>query len=140
MGRRKKDDSLIPRVKMPQTDTEYANISKIAHYITTTSGLVDAGKPFTLVTMPSKNATVTIALNADQGIKLSKNITQYDFDIMDAVYSLYINGCTVFSPEMVARMISGKLEGRVSAQKIGSVTRSLNKLRHVDITIDLPDE
>lgn len=140
MGRRKNADSLIPRVSMPKTDTEYTNISKIAHYITTTSGLVDAGKLFTLVTMPSKNATVTIALNADKGIKLSKNITQYDFDIMDAVYSLYINGCSVFSPEMVARMISGKLDGRVSAQKIGSVTRSINKLRHVDITIDLTDE
>lgn len=140
MSERKKDDLIIPHVSMPKVETEYTNISKIAHYITTTSGLVDAEKPFTLVTMPSKNATVTIALKADKGIKLSKNITQYDFDIMDAVYSLFINGCSVFSPEMVARMISGKLNGRVSAQKIGSVTRSINKLRHVDITIDLTDE
>ena len=127
MGRRKNVDSLIPRVSMPKTDTEYTNISKLAHYITTTNGLVDAGKPFTLVTMPSKNATVTIALNADKGIKLSKNITQYDFDIMDAVYSLYINGCSIFSPEMVGRVVSGKLDGRVSAQERGSVIGSMSK-------------
>lgn len=131
----------IPRVSIPKGDkSEYANISKLAHYITTTSGVVNAKEPFTMITMPSKNATVTVALKADPGIKLSKNITQYDFDIMDAVYSLYINGCNVFSPEMVARMISGNLDGRVSAQKIGSVSRSLNKLRHIDITIDLTDE
>lgn len=133
----------IPRTSMPKGDNakwEYTNISKIAHYISTNSGLVDATEPFELMVMPSKNATVSIALKADEGISLSKNITQYDATIMDAVYSLYINGCPYFSPEMVARMISGDLKKRVSAQKIGSVTKSINKLRHIDITIDLTDE
>jgi len=133
----------IPRVSMPKgkgSEMEYANISKIAQYISTTSGIVDAEKPFELITMPSKNASVTVALRADEGISLSKNITQFDAAVMDAVYSLFINGCYVFSPEMVARMISGDLKKRVSAQKIGAVTKSINKLRHIDITIDVTDE
>lgn len=139
----KNNGSIIPRVSMPKGENaawEYTNISKIAQYISTTNGLVDSGEPFELVTMPSKNASVSIALKADEGISLSKNITQYDATIMDAVYSLYINGCSYFSPEMIARMVSGDLKKRVSAQKIGSVTKSINKLRHIDITIDLTDE
>jgi hypothetical protein len=134
---------ILPRVSMPKGDKaehEYANISKLVLYISTTSGLVDKDEPFKLVTMPSKNASVTVALKSDADIRLSQNITQYDAAVMDSVYSLYENGCQFFSPEMVARMISGNLKGRVSAQKIGSVTRSINKLRHIDITIDMTDE
>ena len=139
----KKNDDMLPRVSMPKGENakwEYTNISRIAQYISTNSGLVDAEEPFQLVTMPSKNASVSIALKADEGISLSKNITQYDATVMDAVYSLYINGCSCFSPEMIARMVSGDLKKRVSAQKIGAVTKSIKKLRHIDITIDLTDE
>lgn len=138
-----KTKPILPRVSMPKGDKaehEYANISKLAQYISTTSGLVDKDEPFKLITMPSKNASVTVALKSDSDIRLSQNITQYDAAVMDSVYSLYVNGCQFFSPEMVARMISGNLKGRVSAQKIGSVTRSINKLRHIDITIDMTDE
>lgn len=134
------NDKIIPRVTLPKGEFEYSNISKVAKYITTKSGIVDAKEPLKLITMPAKNASVTIALKSDTDIQLSKNITQYDATVMDAVYSLYLNGCGRFSPEMVARMITGNLKGRISPQKIGSVTRSLNKLRHIDITIDLTDE
>lgn len=136
----KKENTVIPRISMPKGEYEYSNISKVAKYITTKSGIVDAKEPLKLITMPAKNASVTIALKSDSDIQLSKNITQYDATVMDAVYSLYMNGCGRFSPEMVARMITGNLKGRISPQKIGAVTRSLNKLRHIDITIDLTDE
>ncbi len=136
---RKKNEA-IPRVSMPDVDYEYTNISSLAQYITTRPGLVDSKEPCKLITMPSKNASVTVALRSDDGVALSRSITQYDATVMDAVYSLFINGCVRFTPEMVARMISGRLEGCISPQKIGAVSKSLNKLRHVDITIDLTDE
>ena len=97
-----------PKAKLPKIDEEKLNLSKVAKYISTTGGLVNAENPTELVTIPSKNVMVTVNLWKDKDVALSSsNITLYDLAVMDSVYTLYKNGCTSFTPEMVARVMSG---------------------------------
>ena len=133
-------NAIVPMVSVLRAKEGYVNISPVARYIATTSGLVDADQPTVLVTLPAKEASVMVSLHMDPGIKLSKTITSFDAATMDAVYSLYIHGCQYFTAETVARMLSGSLDGTISAQKIGAVTKSIHKLRHIDIMLDLTDE
>lgn len=127
--------------KLPKTEKENFNISKVAKYISTTGGLVDAENPATLRTMPSKNVVVTIDLQKDKDVILSsKNITLFDLAVMDSVYTLFKNSCTSFTPEMVARVMSGNVKGDIKPQKAGAVTRSLRKLALIRVTLDCTEE
>lgn len=136
---KKKD--IIPKAKLPKTDTEYFNLSPIIHHISTTGGIVDASSPTELVTMPSKNAVVTVDLKQDSEVALSnKNISYFDRAVMDSVYTLYANDCICFTPEMIVRVMSGNPSLNVRPQKVGAVTKSLNKLATIRITIDCTEE
>ena len=80
--------------KLPKIEQERFNVSNVAKYISTTAGLVNADNPTELVTIPSKNVIVTVNLWKDKDVALSSNnITLYDLAVMDAVYTLYCNGC-----------------------------------------------
>lgn len=127
--------------KLPKIEQERFNVSNVAKYISTTAGLVNADNPTELVTIPSKNVIVTVNLWKDKDVALSSNnITLYDLAVMDAVYTLYCNGCAAFTPEMVARVMSGDLKAYIKSQKAGSITRSLRKLAFIRITLDCTEE
>lgn len=67
---------------------------------------------------------MTVNLFADENLALSNpNITQYDMAVMDAVYTLLVNGAVAFTPEMVVRIMSGNFEQDVKPQKSGAVTK-----------------
>ena len=133
---------LLPSVvKMARPEKEYMNISKVAHYISANTGLVDNETSLRLKTIPKKNVFVDVDLHKDEHLQLSSpNVTQYDMAVLDAVYTLFVNKQSMFSPEMLLRIMSGNFEQDASPQKIGSITRSINKLRHIDIRIDYTDE
>lgn len=133
---------LLPSVvKMARPEKEYINISKVAHYISANTGLVDNETSLRLKTIPKKNVFVDVDLHKDEHLQLSSpNVTQYDMAVLDAVYTLFVNKQSMFSPEMLLRIMSGNFEQDASPQKIGSITRSINKLRHIDIRIDYTDE
>lgn len=127
--------------RLPKAEKENFNISKVAKYICTTGGLVDATNPTELRTMPSKNIMVTIDLQKDKDVVLSSNnLTLFDLAVMDSVYTLFKNGCASFTPEMVARIMSGNMKGDVKPQKAGAVTKSLRKLALIRITLDCTQE
>lgn len=127
--------------KLPKIEQERFNVSNVAKYISTTAGLVNADNPTELVTIPSKNVIVTVNLWKDKDVALSSNnITLYDLAVMDAVYTLYCNGCAAFTPEMVARVMSGDLKAYIKPQKAGAITRSLRKLAFIRITLDCTEE
>lgn len=127
--------------KLPKTKNENFNISPVAKYITTTGGLVSAENPTELQVMPSKGIVVIVDLQEDEGVALSsKNVTMYDLAVMDSVYTLFKNGCTAFTAEMVSRIMSGNVKGDVKPQKAGAVTRSLKKMMFIRITLDCTDE
>ena len=61
---------------------------------------------------------MTVNLFADENLALSNpNITQYDMAVMDAVYTLLVNGAVAFTPEMVVRIMSGNFEQDVNHRK-----------------------
>lgn len=124
---------------MPKPKKEYLNNSKVANYISTQNDLFSY--TVQLTTMPKKNVFVTVDLTADENLALSNpNVTQYDMAVMDAVYTMLVNGAVAFTPEMVARIMSGNFDQDVKPQKAGAVTRSLHKLSLIRITIDCTTE
>lgn len=126
-------------VKMPKPKKEYLNNSKVANYISTENNLFS--NTLQLTTLPRKNIFVTVNLFADENLALSNpNITQYDMAVMDAVYTLLVNGAVAFTPEMVVRIMSGNFEQDVKPQKSGAVTKSLHKLSLIRISIDCTNE
>lgn len=135
-------EKLLPDiVKMPRPEKEYMNISKVAHYISGNTGLLDNETSLRLKTIPKKNIFVAVDLHKDEHLQLSSpNVTQYDMAVLDAVYTLFVNRQSIFSPEMLLRIMSGNFDQNASPQKVGSITRSINKLRHIDIRIDYTDE
>lgn len=126
-------------VQMPKPKKEYLNNSKVANYISTQNDLFSS--TMQLTTMPKKNIFVTVDLTADENLALSNpNITQYDMAVMDAVYTMLVNGAVAFTPEMVVRIMSGNFDQDVKPQKSGAVTRSLHKLSLIRISIDCTNE
>jgi hypothetical protein len=124
---------------MPKPKKEYLNNSKVANYISTQNDLFS--NTMHLSTMPRKNIFVTVDLAADENLALSnQNITQYDIAVMDAVYTMLVNGAAAFTPEMVVRIMSGNFDQYVKPQKAGAVTRSLHKLSLIRISIDCTNE
>lgn len=127
--------------RLPKAEKENFNISQVAKYISTTGGLIDAENPTELRTIPSKNVIVTIDLQKDKDVVLSSNnITLYDLAVMDSVYTLFKNGCTSFTPEMIVRIMAGNLKADVKPQKAGAVTKSLRKLALIRVTLDCTEE
>lgn len=127
------------QMPMPRPKTEYLNNCKVANYISTQSD--SFSKTLQLTTIPKENIFVTVDLTADENLALSNpNITQYDMAIMDAVYTLLVNGATTFTPEMVVRIMSGNFDQDVTRQKYEAVTTSLRKLSMIRITIDCTNE
>lgn len=127
--------------KIPSLQDEKFNITKVAKYISTTSGLVNKEDKTCLVTMPSKNVMVTLDLMEKDDVSLSsKNVTMYDLAVMDSVYTLYKSGCSEFTPEMIAKVMSGDLHAYIKPQKAGSVRKSLDKLASIRISLDITDE
>lgn len=125
---------------MPRPQKEYFNNSKVANYISTNTGIVDVAS-LQLTTIPKKNIFVAVDLTSDENFKLSNpNVTQYDLAVMDAAYTILKNGRDSFTPEMIVRIMAGNMDLDVTPQKKAAVTRSLNKLRHIDITIDCTEE
>ncbi len=130
---------IIETVQMPKPKKEYLNNTKVANYISTQQDLFSS--TMQLTTMPKKNIFVTVDLTADANLALSNpNITQYDMAVMDAVYTMLVNGAAAFTPEMVVRIMSGNFTQDVKPQKSGAVTRSLHKLSLIRISIDCTAE
>lgn len=130
---------MIRTVKLPRVKKEYMNNSKVANYISSNNELLE--KTIQLTTIPKKNVFVTVDLTADKKLFLTNSdITQYDMAVMDSVYTLYVNGVTSFSPEMVVRIMSGNFEQDVKVHKLEEVNKSLKKLSLIRITIDCTEE
>ncbi len=118
----------------------FYNISKVATYIASNTGIVDK-QSLQLTTIPKDNVYITVDLTSDEHFKLSSpNVTLYDFAVMNAAYTVLQNRRECFTPEMIVRTMACDPYMDVTPQKKSAVTRSLNKLRHIDISIDCTEE
>ena len=131
---------LVNELVMPKADSQYMNISLLANYICNPNNLTDEMKMVSLKTLPKKGISTIVNIDHIRDkVELSYEITPYDLAVMDAVYTLYINDIIIFTPEMVARYMSGNLQQDVTKKK-ETVISSLEKLSVIRIYIDCTEE
>lgn len=131
----------LQTVQMPRIQHEYLNVSKVASYITAGVDLNSGHRVTTLPTRGNqKTIKVLVSFAEDEHITTSQQLTLYDLAVLDSVYTLYVNQCTAFSPEMVVRAMSGNLSQDVTSTKRDRVVESLDRLSRIQIMIDCTDE
>lgn len=108
-----------------------------------TKGLVNAGRR---QLDPSKGHKGKYFVYADISIDPNKyavngSFTRYDRRVLNGYCSLVAAGNTAFTAEMVFRAMNGLTGSEyVSPQQVAAVTKSLDKMRNIDIKIDATDE
>lgn len=138
----------------------YYNISKVADTMTRQDGkgagkkimkdLNEKGKSEMAVDVfPRTNlknqdkiytiASFTIPDNTDITFT-NNNITPYDMAVMDAVYTIQMEGATKFTPEDIVRHMRCDFDRCVNPQTVDAVKESVKKLRQIDMTIDCTKE
>lgn len=130
----------MKEAKMLKPQTEYINICKVAGTIAAYDGVVNSGK-WQIMTIPRKNVSTLLEIWSDDNLTLSNiDITPYDLVVMDAVYTLYVNGATDFTPEMVMRVMSGNMHQDATSRRTEDIIKSIDKLAKIRISIDCTDE
>ena len=131
---------MIEEIRMPKPKRSHMNNTKVINFISSTSRKLFETS-LHVNTLIRKNVSVTVDLMADSNLHLSNpNITQYDHAVMDSAYTLMVNGAVIFTREMIVRALCGDPDADVTPQKVGAVTKSINKLSLIRITIDCTDE
>lgn len=120
-------------------ETEYINNCKIARVISQTED--PFRKNLHVATLTGKKTALSIVqLTADYQELLESSITFLDCIVMDAVYTIYLSGSDIFTPEMVLRVVTGNMEIDVTPHKRDMVCSILEKLSSVRICIDCTEE
>lgn len=72
---------------------------------------------------------------------LDSTISRFELAVMDAVYTLLINGRQSFTPEMVANIMTGKEVGKdkSTSTKFEEIVRAIERLSLIRINIDCTD-
>lgn len=127
-------------VTTPQSDKGYMNNTKIVNCLPI-CGAISSNTSYQIESLPKKGICVTIsfAFNVSligSGVK----ITAFDIAVMDSVYTLQLAGADCFTPEMVARVMSGKMDKDVTPETAACISQSLNKLSLIKISIDCTKE
>lgn len=68
------------------------------------------------------------------------HITQFDMDVIDAVYTLMYSGYETFTAKEVARVLSGNPKQVITPKKIEAIRNSIDRLNHIYIKIDCTEE
>lgn len=82
---------------------------------------------------------VSMSIEASDDIKLTAKPTTFDKAVLDGINSIYDTGQIVFTAKQVANLVyhGNNLKGSgISPNQIGAVTKSINKLRNIEISID----
>lgn len=129
---------------------EYFNITKVMDLLATQHPLLP-GQGAELVVIPrsaKRQEVVTkVLLELRHGVaQMHCDLTQFDCDVLDAVYTIIAQSRTtrsqyiIFTLEQVVHVLYGKLDGDVTPQQLADVEASLDKLSAIRITIDCTDE
>ena len=101
------------------------------------NGKVDLSEPLD-VSVGGKgklvNTKVFVSVPSEDNMKMSKNLTPYDREVLNGICSILKSGQTVFTQRQVYEAFAGK--STTSPQSLAAVTRSINKLRTTLISID----
>jgi len=145
-----KDQRESPELpKLPKYDFVYPtdleqNLTKASSTIFSSKNSIEDLKQISLDVSPNKKGlTTTYSVNVDLSapeLKGTENITEYDKSVHNMAISIAkANEHGSFTAKQLATALlygDNPLNSRPSPQQIGAVTKSIEKQRHIDITID----
>ena len=145
-----RDQSQSPELpQLPKYDfiypTDYQqNLTKASSTIFNSKNSIEDLKQISLDVSPNKKGlTTTYSVNVDLSapeLKGTENITEYDKSVHNMAISIAkANEHGSFTAKQLATALlygDNPLNSRPSPQQIGAVTKSIEKQRHIDITID----
>ena len=129
----------MEEVKITEPQKEYMNNTKVGRVISHYEGIIDSSD-FEVLTLPRNDATTAVNLLKDENVECSKSITLFDMAVMDSIYTLYKSGMECFTFQMLYNTLTGNFEQDLPEEKRKPLLDSIEKLRHVDITINCTDE
>lgn len=127
----------LPLVVLPQINVQYINNCRIVSALCS-DGHLGTDRVLTLNTLPDINIIVRVKSYADTVTDVA--LTAGDCAVMDAVYTLYVYKCSVFTTDMLARVIYGDDGMEVTKAKRDMIRASIEKLRNIGMCIDWTEE
>ena len=118
--------------------SQFSNNTKIMRNICTNHLIVQPNTE--IYQVPIRKFNSTFELQLVDSFLLSEEISVFDGEIMDVVYSLGKNGNIFFTSDKVASTFSGNHNQRVAKNRLDEITRSLDKLSSICIRIDCTAE
>lgn len=120
----------------------YLNNSKVASSICNRTDIYTAQLGVcTMKGRDNQDINTTVLLNFPQEfIDTSLMIDEYDKQIMNMVYSLYLEDRDYFTPSDIANKMDGTVNKRISPDRVDKIVGRLEKMRTVLITIDCSKE
>ena len=112
-------------------------------------GLVNAGEQNIVVSNGDRRrhlqpltAYTMVEYVDGNGVMIAGNFTEYDRQVSDAILSLYLHGhkSHFMTADMIYRAMTTTPDVNPSPQSIGAVTKSIEKLRRIRVTIDATEE
>lgn len=131
----------VETVQLPRLQHQYLNISLIMNTLIANPEPFELEQVYEVLSLPRQKIKTRFSLAVDSRCPVrSVTLTRFDQAVMDAVYTLSVNGCETFTTSMVARVISGNLSRDVTLNMRKAVEMSIEKLRSVWIRIDCAAE
>lgn len=143
---KKKFEKMLPTLQSKLPEWHTMPIQKLATELQ--HGIINAGAFDLVVAGKGKKNEITSYVMAtyeqpDAITMTGKPYTEFDRQVQDAVSSLWEYGheSHIVTPDMVARAMTHKTQTeKVSPQFKGAVTKSLEKMRRIHITLDASEE
>lgn len=85
-------------------------------------------------------STVTINLDALDGLDINRNITDFDVEIMNAIITHTCFDNYVLTPQMLNYVLTGNPKARITEKKRAEINESFEKLTFTGISIDASSE
>lgn len=134
----------LESIKPIKPTTSYINNTKLANQINNPKlqSNEDGQIHFKLNTGKSNSPkSIVSIIDIDfSKVILDRNITEYDKIVQNAIYTIYKSDSKFFTPQIVARIMAGDMNKKITPKKIRLVTESIKKLQKTFITIDMTDE
>ena len=122
---------------MSMIERNYFNNTKVMNKLTTVEDLIEEVKVAEFG--KNKRDVVTcIDFKACDGALLSSPISQFEVLVMDAVYTMLLNGKGAFTPEMIANVIAGKEVGKnkEGSTRFDEIVEAIDRLSTIRAKID----
>ena len=97
--------------------------------------------PINVSSKESEAALVTLEITDEEGYALSKPISQFDSNVLSAVYTLFYHGNSIFSAKDIYKILTGgSKRADMSPALLPEIESSLNRLKGISIKIDATDQ